>query len=325
MTRHRRKKHEHHLASDTTSRGISQSEIREIIDKAKEIVISDECYPKELRQQLKESPSIVAQEFIERSQALFKVLESNSADLDKYYTTFMKVLPLNATRFFPHLKEPLAVLLTLKFGDCLLGYVRGVDKTPDHNNESEEFSLSAQENHALEYLVGYVLNNLYKKIKNSVFWSTKESQQAQRFLTSCRVTEEDNTQLLVTSLNRGGLWQGNSTVLRIFTITEEAFWKKTNKQVVDRIDGETMVQSLINDSRICGYFNILLEGCVDEVPKNVALNTLEQMLSLYIRVRSFSFAKSVTQRHKAELTQGKAKALRKEIKRSSEEVQAKDT
>ena len=40
--------------------------------------------------------------------------------------------------------------------------------------------------------------------------------------------------------------------------------------------------------------------------------------TLYQSSLIFFFAKSVTQQHKVEMVQGKAKALRKEIKRSSE-------
>ena len=191
------------------------------------------------------------------------------------------MLPLNAVKFFPHLTQPAAVLLTLKFGDCLVAYKKGkLDKTTDSSgDQTVQFSLTDKESHALQYLVGYVLNNLNKKIKNSIYWKTKESQQALGFLKSCTV-HEDNThsQLLVTAINRGGLWLGNSTIQSLFTIIEEEFWEKTSKQVVTRIDGVEMVQLLMNDTRILGYFNILLEECQDKVPRRVALDTVEQML-----------------------------------------------
>lgn len=184
------------------------------------------------------------------------------------------MLPLNAVKFFPHLTQLAAVLLTLKFGDCLVAYKKGkLDKTTDSSgDQTVQFSLTEKESHALQYLVGYVLNNLNKKIKNSIYWKTKESQQALGFLKSCTVHKDK------TAINRGGLWPGNSTIQSLFTIIEEEFWEKTSKQVVTRIDGVEMVQLLMNDTRILGYFNILLEECQDEVPRRVALDTVEQML-----------------------------------------------
>ncbi len=41
----------------------------------------------------------------------------------------------------------------------------------------------------------------------------------------------------------------------------------------------------MDDARVMGYFNTLLEECKDEVRRRVALDTLEQMLALYIRVQ----------------------------------------
>ena len=301
--------------------GISRPDIRKIVEQAKAIVGSDECYPKELTSELREAPSIVTEDFVAKAQKLYKTLQK-SPDLDKYYTTFMEMFPLNAVKFFPHLTQPAAVLLTLKFGDCLVAYQKGqLDKTTDCGDQTAQFSLSERESHALQYLVGYVLNNLNKKIKNSVYWNTKESKEALCFLKSCKILE-DETQLFVTAVNRGGLWLGNDTIQSLFTIVEEVFWLKTNKQVVTKIDSAELVHLLMNDARILGHFNILLEECQDEVPRRVALDTLEQMLALYIKVRSFSFAKSVTQKHKVEMVQGKAKALRKEIKRNSKEQAA---
>ncbi len=76
------------------------------------------------------------------------------------------------------------------------------------------------------------------------------------FLKSCKVNE-DNTQLFVVAVNHGGLSLGNDTIQSLFRIVEETFWEKTNKQVVTKIDGIKMVQSLMDDARVMGYFNTL--------------------------------------------------------------------
>ena len=45
------------------------------------------------------------------------------------------------------------------------------------------------------------------------------------------------------------------------------------------------------------------------------------MLKLYVRVRAFSYAKDVTDKHKSELKKKKTKSLRKDIKKASEKLE----
>ena len=218
---------------------ISRPDIRKIVEQAKEIVSSDECYPKELTSELLEAPSLVTEDFVAKARKLYKALQTRP-DLDKYYTTFMEMFPLNAIKFFIHLTEPAAVLLTLKFGDCLVAYQKGqLDKTTDRIDQTAQFSLSEKESHALQYLVGYVLANLTKKIKNSVYWNTNESQEALCFLKSCKIFE-DETQLFVTPVNRGGLWLGNDTIQSLFTIVFKHF-KYFGLKLTKRLSQKLMV------------------------------------------------------------------------------------
>ena len=55
----------------------------------------------------------------------------------------------------------------------------------------------------------------------------------------------------------------------------------------------------------------------DEVKKEVALNLLEDLLMLYIRVRAFSIVKDKQQLHRLRAKKGKSKSLRTEIKKQS--------
>ncbi len=52
-----------------------------------------------------------------------------------------------------------------------------------------------------------------------------------------------------------------------------------------------------------------------EISKDVSKDILHQVLLLYIKVRSFSFAKDVINKHKSQQKSSKSKALRKEIKK----------
>lgn len=80
LTRHQRKSHPS-VANDAAS--ICQSDIRKIVEQAKEIGGSDECYPKELTSELCEAASILTEDFMIKAQKLYKTLQK-SPDLDKY-------------------------------------------------------------------------------------------------------------------------------------------------------------------------------------------------------------------------------------------------
>ena len=64
------------------------------------------------------------------------------------------------------------------------------------------------------------------------------------------------------------------------------------------------------------YHNVY--GCVDpKVSKENALNLLEELISLYLRICSHSFAKDITESHKKKKKRSKERSLRTSIKRVS--------
>lgn len=73
----------------------------------------------------------------------------------------------------------------------------------------------------------------------------------------------------------------------------------------------------INDVATVSAYNTLVSDSELVICKNVGKDVLQNIVSLFVRVRSFSFAKDVIQKHKMKAKQVKAKALRKEITRAS--------
>ena len=73
----------------------------------------------------------------------------------------------------------------------------------------------------------------------------------------------------------------------------------------------------MKDSWVLANYSKIPSCCADEVKKEVALNLLEDLLMLYIRVRTFSFVKDKQQLHKIRAKKGKSKSLRTEIKKQS--------
>jgi len=65
------------------------------------------------------------------------------------------------------------------------------------------------------------------------------------------------------------------------------------------------------------YFNVVRKSSEEIVKKEIGLNLLEDMLKLYIRLRSHFYAKDKQQMHKIMKDKTKSRSLRTEIKKKS--------
>ena len=84
-----------------------------------------------------------------------------------------------------------------------------------------------------------------------------------------------------------------------------------------KIDAKDIVAKLMTDFGVLSNFSNLRSKAKEKVDKEIALNLLEQLLSLYIRVRGFSYAKDKLQQHKVAAHKTKSRSLRTEIKKAS--------
>ena len=71
-----------------------------------------------------------------------------------------------------------------------------------------------------------------------------------------------------------------------------------------------------NPSVLCN-FNKSCNQSVEKVDKEIAFNLLVHLITLYIRVRTFSLVKDKYEQHKIASKRKKTKSLRTEIKKSS--------
>ena len=77
-----------------------------------------------------------------------------------------------------------------------------------------------------------------------------------------------------------------------------------------------MVQKLIVHPDILSNYSTI--SCdLPHIKKEVKMNLLEHMLTLYLRVRTFSYAKDKVEQFKLLKKRSKSRALRTEIKKSS--------
>ena len=110
----------------------------------------------------------------------------------------------------------------------------------------------------------------------------------------------------VNVLNRGGLWKVNEDVIAIFSVAEAYYLSLTKKLQNKIVSKDALMENLWRT-----YVNALMENCVvlesfakvrrsspDNIKKEIAFNLLEDLLTLYIRVRTFSFVKDKGQAFK---------------------------
>ena len=235
-------------------------------------------------------------------------------DKELFYSRYYVEI-VSKSETYLKLKESTSKIILMKLADILQA---DAVKEQEHVEEIHTKNLSEREIAALQYLGGYVISNLSKKIKNCKNYKSDECQQALSLLSACKSDNDGDRSLkLVSALNRGGLCIINETVEKIFIIAEKYFHISTLKFGLRDIDINGIVEKLRAFSYIKDYFNDIKHSSEIPVSEEVVYATLYNVLHLYIKVRSFTFAKDKVEKHKIKNRQSKSKALRKEIKRRS--------
>ena len=92
------------------------------------------------------------------------------------------------------------------------------------------------------------------------------------------------------------------------------------------IDNKLILQKSLTDEDVRASLTELIEKSDIFVDKCTAKDTLYNMVFMYVKVRCFSKAKHILEKHKQKESGGtQSKSLRKSIKRSIEAVKNKDT
>ena len=113
-------------------------------------------------------------------------------------------------------------------------------------------------------------------------------------------------------------------IKEIFTNTEIKFRAETKtNHNLRKIDLDRITDILLKDCEIISAYNAAVECSGITIDNEIKVNLLEHMLKLYLRVRAFSYAKDVADKHKSELKRKKStsKSLRKDIKKASEKLE----
>ena len=117
-------------------------------------------------------------------------------------------------------KNPQSMLITSKIAEKLLHYFKVLQHCGEgslsSSSETEiHISLSERELHGLQYLAGYVVSNLMKKVKNDKNYSSVENQNVMSIL-DASITNDISNQKLIRSVTRGSLSAVNNTNVLIY-------------------------------------------------------------------------------------------------------------
>ena len=183
----------------------------------------------------------------------------------------------------------MCTLLTTKTADNLFCYF----KRPIQFAHEEPTPISEKEIGGLQYLAGYVVKKLLKRVKNSIKYQSTENQAIIAVLSNAITTDISNQKLIETQ-NRGGLTGVVEEFQQIFMQAEMKFRIETARCHLRQINTRKMTSELLVDSDIVRFYN----GVVDNsdakwIDAEVKTNLLENMLKLYLHVRAFSFTRDM--------------------------------
>ena len=240
-----------------------------------------------------------------------------NGDAEKCYGKYYAKIPLNSTRFFKGLSRNSATLVSTKVADCMLAYCKREKSSTD---STEDYCCIIREREGWPSVCRWIcITQPLQQAQNKKF-----SWKAMTILKAGKLETSGHSQKLISSLNRGGLWSITEPAQKIFLKTEHCFRQFTSKAGLQRDDivGITHRQLVIVMFYLTTLWSCLMlnwyQSCVSK-------DLMHSIVSLYVRVRSFSFAKDFIQRHKIKAKQAKTKSLRKEIsRRCQEEQQTRD-
>ena len=231
-----------------------------------------------------------------------------NSDAEKFYTEYYETVVMNAEKYFQNLEFPMCTLIATRLGDKILSYYKKPTEKP-----AAATKISEQEVDSLQYLAGYVVHSIVRKLHQVSHHGKKTQSEMDMiaFLNSLRI-EDVSSQRQIKCQTRGGLWGVNPECIKLFTCIEEEFRVATETGHISVIDCHKLTGQLTGKLDVMSAFSAMEQGSSCKMDNETRINLLEKLIQLYLRVRAFSFAKSKTQLHSK-----KTKALRKDLKTKS--------
>ena len=289
--------------------------LKQIVLKCAEKLSQDECYDESFRDMFtKEKVSLSNEEGNVLWNKMRTVIDNFKGDAEKFYSSFMALLIEN---LLPTKFEEMYITNTLlmEVANVVLNHLSG------NNIENlvlveETTPLSDREYKSLQYLAGFILHKLSSKFQCSAKRkSSPYYEQYTSILKACKI-DSDSTQTFVNARDRGGLWKVNEKTQKIFVNCEKVF-RKATVHFTTKIVCAELVKEVMKDCSVLSYYNTICSTIDISINKELRKNVLEHMITLYFRVRTFSFAKDVREKYKVAKKKVRSRSLRTSIKIAS--------
>ena len=295
---------------------------KKYIEQCIEKLSKDECYPEDITKEFQSYNVGSLTDVLHTYNIVKDVIEMFDGDSEKFYPLFYKCVSDAEQLFLRPLSHNCSLLLGFEVANNVLCHLSGSmlkEDVVELKEKSQEFN--DKERSVISYLSGYVFSTFYKRIRFSSkkTHSDAYSQQYLGLLLAGKSNEEDSDleeHRLITVRDRGGLWKTRKEVISIFTTAESLFRRFVSK-CHNKINAVEMVSALMKDSSVISNFSKLCDQYPQAVKGELRKNMLHDILSLYIRVRTFSFVKDKVQLSKIKANAEKSRALRTKLKQNS--------
>ena len=114
-------------------------------------------------------------------------------------------------------------------------------------------------------------------------------------------------------LNRSALWKVNEDVISVCSVAA-AYFLSSTKKLQSKIVSKNIVNALMENCMVLESFAKVRQSSPNNIKKEIAFNLLEDLLTLYICVRTFSDVKDKVQAFKIRNSKTKSRSLRKGMK-----------
>ena len=298
-------------------------DIRKCIKEAKAALLNDDCYPKEFRNGLNSFQI----ELNDGDFGVFDIMLNDilkfKGDREQFLENFKTKIIKSEPDILPKLKAQftdtrLCTLFLFELGSrCLACLVK-----PPSNVVEVIKPLTEREIMALQCLSGHVYSKIYKKLRLSKHWQEDAFQMMLSILRAFKIDPTDEYRF-VKARDRGGMWYVRKEAVELFKEVEMVFRQATKSHVVN-INYPVLLTTCLKNMKIRSWYDIVLRCQEFKPDKELAIDLLEKLIGLYLRIRAHSYAKNIKEKHKFANKASNKHSLRNELEKLEKETERND-
>ena len=324
LTRHKNAKHGNISTAgkdngSSSNISLTKEDLKSIVDKVKKKIKDDTFWDSEMTSNM---ASITSNDSLYNEILPIYERFRRKLNQDSFLTDFYELIP-NSSCLLQSENEQLCSLIMILIPDHLVSLSKGVSNInyqepaiASTSSVQTEISSRLDENERgpLSYIAGYVLSNLKRKSKN------KHNDELQIILEHMINSGLENA--YIEARSRGGLVTPCEDLVKLLEVVEILFRQFIgNQPTVKSIPCDKLCNDAIDSTLIKSLWDNIIQGCGNNISKQTSKLCLENIVKLYLRVRSFSYAKDIISKFKIQQKAKKSKGLRKELKKYSEDKQ----